>query len=257
MINVHLHNCACAEMIGKLPQVDAVIVDPPFGVTNNPCDKVIPFDIFWGLIKSCLKPNGVVVSFAMEPFASRLRMSNLAMYKYDIVWSKTRGTGFLNANRRPIQSHENIIVFYGKKPTYNILKTEGKPYHRAAPKTKFMKTGNCYRPALENRERKFSDGRYPTTVWHISNSNGCRFGFHPDQNIHPTQKPVWLMERLICTYTNLGDTVLDFCMGSGTTGFACVRQDRNFIGVESDKVNGFFDLAKTRIEMAEKEKPNA
>lgn len=256
---IQLHNCKCENMIGQLPQVDAVIVDPPFGVTNNAWDKVIPFDVFWALINSCLKPNGVVVSFSMEPFASRLRLSNIKMYRYDVIWYKTRGTGFLNANRRPINSHENICVFYKGKTTYNILKTTGAPYRRAAPPKgrEAMKNGNCYRKGLESRERVFDDGRYPTTVWLASNSNGCRFGFSPDQNIHQTQKPVWLMERLVCTYTNPNDTVLDFCMGSGTTGVACVRQDRNFIGVESDKVNGFFDLAKTRIEKAEKEKKNA
>lgn len=256
---IQLHNCKCENMIGQLPQVDAVIVDPPFGVTNNAWDKVIPFDVFWALINSCLKPNGVVVSFAMEPFASRLRMSNLAMYKYDIVWNKTKPVGFLNAKKRPLNAHEMLCVFYARQPTYNPLRTEGDPYYKAPPKPsgEFIKPDNCYRPYLRNLKKESKCGRYPSTVWTVSNFNGCKFGFSTDRTIHPTQKPVWLMERLICTYTNPGETVLDFCMGSGTTGVACVRQGRNFVGIESDKVSGFFDLAKTRIEKAEKEKTNA
>lgn len=248
MTNVILYNCACEEMIGKLQQVDAVIVDPPFGVTNNSWDKVIPFDIFWALVKSCLKPNGVVISFAMEPFASRLRLSNITDYKYDIIWNKTRGTNFLNAYNRPISSHEVICIFYAKKGTYNILKTEGDFYSKKDPK-RVEKNTTCYRK-IESREREFNDGRFPTSVWTVSNFNGCKFGFSEDRTIHQTQKPVWLMERLVCTYTNPGDTVLDFCMGSGTTGVACVRQNRNFIGVENDSVNGYFELSKSRIESA-------
>jgi len=180
----------------------------------------------------------------MEPFASHLRLSNKKDYRYDLIWSKTRGTGFLNAYKQPLRSHESISIFYRKQTTYNVVKTPGEHYVKKSSKEP-MKRDNCYRPFLDNRFREF-DGRFPTSVMHISNFNGCVFGYSKDRTVHQTQKPVELMERLIQMYTNPGETVLDFCMGSGTTGVAALKQGRNFIGFEKEEE--FYILASSRLQ---------
>lgn len=244
-MNYKLYHDSCENLIGKLPMVDCAIIDPPYGMTTNKWDVPIPFDVLWSLL-SCVKPNGAVCVFGMEPFSSKLRLSNLKMFKYDIIWSKTRATGFLNARKRPMNSHEVISVFYRKQPLYNVIKKEGEKYCKSSPNP-YAKQSSCYRPFIENRTIE-NDGRFPTTILHMSNPYGASIKGDKRRTLHPTQKPVPLIELLVLTFTNPGDTVLDFCMGSGTTGVACGNTKRKFIGCEKD--DEFFALAEQRISTA-------
>jgi len=193
----------------------------------------------WGQLKRIVKPNGAIVMTASQPFTSVLVLSNPKMFKYEWVWQKEAGTGLLNAKHQPLRDHENVLVFYMTRPTYNPQFTQGKPY--------VCKKGgetDCYGDSGE--VTTVSDGRrYPKTVQRFSRDRG---------KVHPTQKPVALMEYLIRTYTNEGDTVLDFAMGSGTTGVACVNTDRSFIGIEMDDV--YYPMSVGRIADAEKAKAN-
>ena len=188
--------------------------------------------------KRVIKENGAIVLFSAEPFTSLLITSNIQWFRYDLIWSKTQGSDFLNAGRKPLRSHENICVFYKKQPTYNPQKTDGKPYKAKSGETtstNFGKfNGNHY---TENKDGK----RCPLSVLRFS-------GEHNRGKQHPTQKPTDLLEWLIKTYTNDGETVLDNCMGSGSCGVACVNTNRNFIGIELDE--GYFNIAKKRIEEA-------
>lgn len=242
-----IHNLQLESLLDNPVQADHIIIDPPYGKTQNKWDKVIPFETLWAIINKCAKPTSNIIIFGMEPFASRLRLSNLKDYRYDIIWEKTRPVGFLNAYCQPLRAHESISIFYRKKTTYNVVKADGERYIRKSPKDASVKMSNCYRPFVEQRDRDM-EGRFPTSVLRISNFNGCKFGFSEDRTVHQTQKPVALMELLIQMYTNPGETVLDFCMGSGTTGVACKRQGRSFIGLEKDAE--FFELAQKRISEA-------
>ena len=190
----------------------------------------------WSQLNQVIKVNGAVVLFGSEPFSSALRMSNIKNYKYDWTWVKEQGTGFLNSKKQPLKNNEQISVFYKKPPTYNPQMRVGfKPYMCKHGETKTQ--------------------NYGTQTGAITVSNGERYplntiNFTRDKSkLHPTQKPVALMEYLIKTYTNEGETVLDFTFGSGTTGVACVNTNRNFIGIELDE--GYFNIAKDRINEAE------
>ena len=213
--------------------IDAIITDPPYGTTACKWDSVIPFDLMWEQLNRIIKPNGAIVLFGSEPFSSALRMSNIKNYKYDWVWVKENGTGFLNSKKQPLRNNEQISVFYKKQPLYNPQMRKGfKPY--------IIKQG-------ETKTDNYGSQTGATTI-----SNGERFPlntitFKRDSNkVHPTQKPVALMEYLIKTYTNETETVLDFTMGSGTTGVACKNLNRSFIGIEQD--DKYFQIAKDRIE---------
>ncbi len=189
----------------------------------------------WKQLKRIIKPNGAIVLFGSEPFSSALRMSNINMYRYDWIWKKTMATLFQHANRMPMKIHENISVFYSALPTYNPQKTK-----REKPYTK--KTGDRSKSGFHGNSIKYKPNinieyGFPVGVIEFSNGN------HKRQ--HPTQKPVALMEYLIKTYTNEGETVLDFTMGSGTTGVASKNLNRNFIGIEKDET--YFNIAKERI----------
>lgn len=190
----------------------------------------------WEQYNRVIKDNGAIVLFSAEPFTSNLILSNLKMFRYDMIWAKPQGTDFLNANRKPLRSHENICVFYKKQPIYNPQKKQGRPYKAksgASTSTNFGEfNGNYY---TENTTGE----RMPLTV--------VEYAPHSNTHkVHPTQKPVALLEYLIKTYTNEGDTVLDNCMGSGSTGVACLNTNRNFIGMELD--SKYFEIAKERIE---------
>jgi site-specific DNA-methyltransferase (adenine-specific) len=229
------------QLIDEGVTIDAVITDPPYGTTACKWDSVIPFPEMWQCINGLIKKNGAVVLFGSEPFSSALRMSNIKNYKYDWYWKKNKSTGFLNVKKQPLRVIEIVSLFYKKQCTYNPQKTKG---HRPVNSyTKNTSDGST----LGKTKLGFSGGgsteRYPTNFMEIPvvNNDGSM-----GKRLHPTQKPVPLMEYLIQTYTNEGDTVLDFTMGSGSTGIACLNTGRSFIGIERD--DKYFQVAKDRIE---------
>lgn len=234
----------CLELMKNIPggSVDLVLCDLPYGTTRNKWDNIIPLDRLWKQYKRVIKDNGAIVLFSAEPFTSLLITSNIQWFRYDLIWSKTQGSDFLNANRKPLRSHENICVLYKKQPTYNPQKTDGKPYKARSGET----TTSDFGKFNGNHNTENKDGkRCPLSVLRFS-------GEHNRGKQHPTQKPTDLLEWLIKTYTNEGETVLDNSMGSGSTGVACVNTNRHFIGIELDE--GYFNIAKERIEKSVRER---
>lgn len=215
--------------------VDMILCDLPYGTTRCKWDSVIPFESLWAHYTRIIKDNGVIALFADEPFSANLVNSNLKLYRYELIWQKEQGTDFLNANRKPLKAHEKIQIFYKKQPVYNKQLTEGKPY-RAVNGGK--KSTDCYGNFKMGYFKSMGDKRNPITV----------LKFNRERGLHPTQKPVALLEYLVKTYTNEGDTVLDNCMGSGTTGVACANTGRRFIGIEKD--DHWFEVGRDRIERA-------
>lgn len=207
------------------------MTDPPYGTTACKWDSIIPLDAVWSCLNALTKANAAVVMTATQPFTTILISSNFNGFRYDLKWIKKAGTGFYNANRMPLRAHEDIVLFYKKLPTYNPQKTPGKPYKikRGSPSDVYVGKDLA---VTEN----ITGDRHPLS-WREFRKDT------PKQ--HPTQKPVALMEYLIKTYTNEGDTVLDFAMGSGTTGVACVKLNRKFIGIELDRK--YFQIAHDRI----------
>lgn len=224
----------CLEAMLLIPDgsVDMVMCDLPYGTTQNKWDSVIPFEPLWEQYKRICK--GAIVLTAMQPFTSALVMSNTSVFKYQWVWRKPNGTGFLNAKKQPLRNHEDVLVFYARQPTYNPQFSEGKSYRQ-----KQGSRSNNYGAVRDGYETVNTGTRNPLTVVDFNQS---------DKKVHPTQKPVALMEYLIRTYTNHGDTVLDNCMGSGTTGVACENTGRKFIGIERDPT--YFSIAAHRIATA-------
>ena len=249
---IDLYNGDCLEimdmMIAKGVVVDAIITDPPYGTTACKWDSVIPFDEMWLRLNKLIKPNGAIVLFGSEPFSSALRMSNLKMFKYDWKWNKNRKTGFANAKKMPMRCVEDILIFYKKLPTYNaqglirVNKTvkNGKSVGGNTLRTDIEESANKGSLRTEGKEYKQEFTNYPNQVLQINSAT---------KTVHPTQKPVALMEYLIKTYTNENETVLDFTMGSGTTGVAAKNLNRNFIGIDLDEI--YFNIAKDRIENKE------
>ena len=222
--------------------VDLVLTDPPYGTTACKWDTVIPFEPMWEQLKRVTKKNGAIVLFGSQPFTSALVMSNPKMFKYEWVWDKITGRGHLVAKKRPMAQHENISVFGNGATTYNpqmILKKKPERGSSVEASRTTLIGGSTTRV----KEIVIRTHSYPKTIQ--------TFGM--DKRVgHPTQKPVALMEYLIKTYTNEGETVLDFTMGSGTTGVACKNLNRNFIGIELDK--DYFEIAKKRINEALQDK---
>jgi DNA modification methylase len=215
--------------------VDMVLCDLPYGTTQNKWDLVIPLEPLWKEYWRLLKPNGIVVLTAQTMFTASLMVSSPNEHRYNLIWEKTKAGGFLNARRMPLQAHEDIVVFYKSLPTYNPQMEPGKPYTKKA-----VSNGDGKNYGKFDRQGKTAVNRgerFPRSILKIPNDN--------HGSVHPTQKPVALMEYLIRTYTNEGETVLDNTMGSGTTGVACVNTGRNFIGIELD--NTYFEIAKDRI----------
>ena len=243
MIDLRLGDCL--EVMKTIPDgsIDAIITDPPYGTTACKWDSIIPFDLMWQQLNRIIKPNGAIVLFGSEPFSSALRMSNIKNYKYDWVWEKTSATNHLNAKKQPLRVYEFVSVFYKKQPTYNPQGLIKGVFNNSRPSKSNKVEGNkIYR---QEREYGYSEyGNYPKNKLYFSNPN--------NDSLHPTQKPVLLMEYLIKTYTNENETVLDFTMGSGTTGVACVNTNRNFIGIEMDE--NYFNIARKRVEEKRKEK---
>ena len=236
---IELHKGDCLEVMKTIESgsIDAIITDPPYGTTACKWDSVIDFDLMWEQLKRIIKPNGAIVLFGSEPFSSALRMSNIKNYRYDLIWNKIRAAGFLNANRMPLKQHENISLFYKKLPTYNPQKYIDKPYDKTKYNGKDMKENVL--GSYVSKSSKNNGERFPKSILKFS-QNWSR-----QQQMHPTQKPVLLMEYLIKTYTNENETVLDFTMGSGSTGVAAKNTNRNFIGIEQDEK--YFEIAKQRI----------
>jgi DNA modification methylase len=233
MVNLHLGDCLDILPTLESNSVDLVLVDLPYGTTACKWDSIIPLDKLWEQYNRVCKNDGAMVFTAAQPFTTILASSNLENFRYEWIWEKPQGTNPMNAKVMPLKSHENILVFYRKKPVYNPQMWYSTPYSGFSSDT--SKIGEVYGKA-QSKHRDNPDGsRYPKTV----------LKFKQEKGLHPTQKPVELMEYLIKTYTNEGDTVLDNTMGSGTTGVACANTQRNFIGMESDP--DYFKLAEERI----------
>lgn len=288
MIKINLYNGDCLEVMDKLIEqgvkVDAIITDPPYGTTACKWDTVIPFDKMWERLNRIIKPNGVIVLFGSEPFSSYLRMSNIRNYKYDWIYQKTTPTGHLNAKKQPLRVTENIMVFYKEQPTYNPQKTKGhiRKVSSAISRGKSIERNNkkdkVYQNEIASKVTDYSSTeRFPLNITledfesdyfnvleylehnhievfnEICNQNVQLFSTDKQKvKLHPTQKPVALMKYLIKTYINKGESILDFTMGSGTTGVAVAELnkeedlDLSFYGIELD--DKYFKEAKERIE---------
>ncbi len=217
---------------------DMICADLPYGTTKCKWDTPIPLEQLWPKIKRVAKPNAAIVLFAQTPFDKVLGCSNLPMLRYEWIWEKTSATGFFNAKKMPMKAHENILVFYDKLPTYNPIKTKN---HVKKSAGRNSQDSECYGKAVKKTEYASTD-RFPRSVQAFAKDTFTE---------HPTQKPVSLLEYLIKTYSNEGDRVLDFCMGSGTAGIACSNTDRSFFGIEKEE--RYFELAKRRIDDASRQ----
>jgi len=246
MIDLRLGDCLEVMKTIESGSIDAIITDPPYGTTACKWDSVIDFELMWEQLNRIIKLNGAIVLFGSEPFSSALRMSNIKNFKYDWIWDKTRGYNFAQANYAPMKSHEIVSIFStggitnnkrGSVP-YFPIKTDNHITHRSGTPTKSENLNSWNSKAL-NKEHK---GFFPKSI-QVFKKEG--------KNTHPTQKPVALMEYLIKTYTNENETVLDFTMGSGSTGVAAKNLKRKFIGIEQDEK--YFKIAEERINKQEKQ----
>jgi DNA modification methylase len=241
-MNSILYNGDCIEMSNKIQNnsIDLILTDLPYGVLNKRTewDVIVPFDKMWQMINRILKPNGVFITTSKQPFTSQLIMSNIKDFRYTLVWEKSKSTGYLNSKKMPLVSHEDIVVFYKKLPTYNPQMTQGTPYDKG----KAVRDTESYGKQTKEIHVKNDNGlRYPRSVQYFVTAES-------EGGFHPTQKPIKLFEWLIKTYTNENDIVCDITMGSGTTGVAAINTNRNFIGIEKDEK--YFEIAKQRIESA-------
>lgn len=232
--NIEIYYGDCLDVMPTLDmKFDAIITDPPYGTTACKWDAVIPFAPMWEQIKQAIKTKGAILLFGSEPFSSALRMSNIENYKYDWMWEKSKPSNFLNCKKQPMRKTENISVFYNNQCLY-------KPQGLSIGKqNKNSGVENTYGKVKKNFVQKTTYTGYPHNILRFKNIFG-------KQAIHPTQKPIDLMEYLIRTYTNEDETILDFAMGSGTTGVACINTGRKFVGIEKEKK--YFDIAKERLQ---------
>ena len=237
----------CLELMKDIPSgsVDAIITDPPYGTTACKWDSVISFELMWEQLNRIIKPNGAIVLFGSEPFRPALRMSNIKNYRHQWYWLKNKPTGNFNAKYSPMKKIEDIIVFGLNKVSYYpiMVKRTEKEFKECYRKNDSISWGSNITNTTNNKiTRKSKEEqwfKYPTNIIDIKKDD------KRNGKSHPTQKPVLLMEYLIKTYTNEGETVLDFTMGSGTTGVACLKTKRNFIGIEQD--DNYFKIAQQRI----------
>ncbi|HBS6318916.1 TPA: site-specific DNA-methyltransferase [Klebsiella pneumoniae] len=222
---IRLHNANCFDVFPEIASdtVDLVCADIPYGTTQCRWDSVLDLALMWEQLYRIVKPSAAIVLFSAQPFTSVLINSNLRDWRSEWIWEKGNATGFLNAKKQPLRAHENIEVFYRRQPTYNPQFTHG--HERRTSKRKTVNS-ECYGKAL-TLTKYDSTSRYPRDVQFFSSDKQTG-------NYHPTQKPLALVQYLIETYSNPGDTVLDFTMGSGTAGVACQQTERNFIGIEKD-----------------------
>jgi len=243
--SVQLYFGDCLDIMPEIPDrsIDMILADPPYGTTACKWDSIIPLEPMWKQLKRIIKRNGAIVMTASQPFTTTLISSNMKMFKYEWIWEKSVGSNFACLKYQPMKEHENILVFGKNKTKYYPIKQSRKGSgakrmkyaHNCIQETEFM--GGLKKNQQDQYYNK--DMRNPSSVQFFNNREKCR-------GLHPTQKPVALMEYLIKTYTNEGEIVLDFAMGSGTTGVACKNLNRNFIGIEKDEK--YFEIAKQRIE---------
>jgi len=229
----------CLEKMKDIPDgsVDMILTDPPYGKTACKWDSIIPLEPMWEQLNRIIKSNGAIVLTSRQPFTSKLIISNLKMFRQTWVWDKIIATNFMNAKKMHTQGFEDICIFYKKLPTYNPQMEKGKPF-KDNRKTNYRTNTEALGSRVKYNKQNNNGERYPRGLLKISGRN--------NKPIHPTQKPVALMEYLIKTYTNENETVLDFTMGSGTTGVACKNLNRKIIGIELDE--NYFNIAKERIE---------
>lgn len=247
--NLWLMKGDCLKRMEEIPEgsIDMVLADVPYGTTSCPWDSIIPLEPMWAQLKRIIKPNGAIVMTASQPFTSVLICSNLKWFRQVQVWDKKMPTGHLNAKKKILSRHEDIVMFSPAKFgsfTYIPQMTKGKLRNKT-PARKADNYDDRVYGKVNHKGDTFNDDYYPTSIVEISNAN-------QRGKIHPTQKPVALMEYLIKTYTNGGETVLDFTAGSFTTGVACVNLDRKFIGIEMDEK--YFEIGSNRVLEAVKEK---
>tara|TARA_R110002074_G_scaffold221403_1_gene391996 strand:- start:108 stop:854 length:747 start_codon:yes stop_codon:yes gene_type:complete len=242
-MNIDLRHGECLEIMKSIPSgsIDAIITDPPYGTTACKWDSVIDFDLMWEQLNRIIKPNGAIVLFGSEPFSSALRMSNIKNYRYDWVWKKERLTNPMMVKKQAPRYTENISIFYKKQCLYNPQMIRRKKENKRNNK-----------PRVYKDQTKVDTEKYAERV--LSGNNDLIYQpnileFSMQRGLHPTQKPIKLMEYLIKTYTNENETVLDFTMGSGTTGVAAKNLNRNFIGIEMD--DNYFKIATERINKEE------
>lgn len=237
-IMIDLFKGDCLSLMKDIPdnKVDLLLVDLPYGTTNCKWDVVLPFEKLWEQYNRIVKENGAMIFTATQPFTSLLVTSNIKNYKYNLIWEKSKATGYLNAKKQPMRSHEDICVFYRKQPTYNPIMREGEPYYKGSAHRPTDVYGKQKEVLVENK----TGLRYPRSVIYFKTAES------EGKVVHPTQKPVALFEYLIKTYSNEKEVVFDSCMGSGTTGIASLRTNRKFIGIENDE--SYFEIAKQRIE---------
>lgn len=235
---IDLRQGDCLELMKDIPDksIDMILCDLPYGTTQNKWDSVIPLEPLWEQYKRIIKDNGVIVLTSQGIFTAKLILSNEKWFKYKWVWEKSKATNFLNAKKQPLRKHEDICVFYNKQPKYNPQMTEGEPYDKGIRKNQLTGSYGEFNPVHVKSEGK----RYPTDVVYFKTAES------EGKVYHSTQKPVELLEYLIKTYTIEGELVLDNCMGSGSTGVACLNTNRKFIGIELDE--NYFNIAKERIE---------
>ena len=233
-----IYNEDCLEGMKRIETgtVDCILTDLPYGITAAPFDVRIPFEPMWEQFKRVTKRNAAIILFSQMPFGAELIMSNRKMFRYEIIWEKSLGVGFLNAKKMPLRCHENILLFYQALPTYNPQFTKGKP-RRGLHWSKTINYGKVHSVPCTNDGTKY----YPRDVQYCPSLFGTGI-------IHPQQKPTDLLEYLIRTYTNEGETVLDATMGSGSTGVAAINTNRRFIGFETE--TKFYDIARRRIDEA-------
>jgi DNA modification methylase len=237
-LNKILHG-DCFEWMPQIENksIDMILCDLPYGTTQNKWDSILPLDLLWSEYERIIKDNGVVVLFAQTPFDKVLGASNIKLLKYEWIWKKDRGTGHLNAKKMPMKAHENILVFYKRTPTYNPQKTTG---HKPLNNFYTSHSGSNYGKAQKGVSGGGNTDRYPVSIIQFNTVNNYKSG-----RVHPTQKPVDLLEYLIKTYTKDGDIVLDNCIGSGSTAVACLNTSRNFIGIEKEWT--YCEIANERV----------
>lgn len=243
MIELRQGNCLEIMQSIKDKSIDCIICDLPYGTTHNKWDSCIDLEKLWKEYKRIIKDNGAIILFGQNKFTAKVILSNEKMYRYNLIWNKVLTSGFLNANKMPLVQHEDIMIFYKKLPCFNPQFTTGLPLHGMGKAYKNKTNtnnnyGNFNSSNNPSANREGDTNKYPKSILTFSRPSSVKM-------LHPTQKPVELMEWLVKTYTNEGDTVLDNCMGSGTTGVACKKLNRNFIGIELD--NAYYEIAKDRI----------
>lgn len=235
---IDLRRGNCLDIMQTIPNnsIDMILCDLPYGTTQNKWDSVIPFELLWKEYQRITKTNSAIVLTSQGLFTAQLILSNPKLYKYKWVWEKSKPTNFLNAKKQPLRKHEDVCVFYKKQPVYHPQMTKGEPYDKGVRKDQCTGSYGKFHPT----HIKSSGDRYPVDIVYFKTAES------EGEIVHPTQKPVSMLEYFIKTYTNERDIVLDNCMGSGSTGVACINTNRNFIGIEID--DNYFNIAKERIE---------